>query len=455
MQTQTLEAEEDSDEERPVSRRDRLLAELDKYYKDEEKKAELAVQQKALEEEERRKAAEPPRLKLESKRRIAKELSLNSEFGDFIASEVTGTMPQADLEFSMSDGSVSEDLLPPPGVPLHNYGRRNGVTKELTRVEVCEEVKQVKVVVVGGGIAGLVTARELAILGYKVTILEASHRLGGRIMSKTVNIPASYDDDKSVNIGLSRHLGDGIGGAKGDLGPAPVPVPEPVRASYPKTLQTPPGTPGGSRGGVWDFGADDATDNEKNDIAPMIMRPQSPLPTAHLSKRFKENAAVTPPQGYNPRTVRGNKPGTITLTDDDNRGHSLDLLSLKPRTTLVVTSNRNADNSSSSNIGAANSISIGERDTINATSTISLLGQNRGRLVSHSSASNHELKSHSGNGDGYDHGEDQGDTDSQAHTVGTAAGTAVLELGAEWFHRTQHLHIGICNNPNPNPLPEP
>jgi len=45
---------------------------------------------------------------------------------------------QAQPDFSMSDGSVSEDLLPPPGEPLHNYSRRNAVNREATRLEVVE-----------------------------------------------------------------------------------------------------------------------------------------------------------------------------------------------------------------------------------------------------------------------------------------------------------------------------
>ena len=42
------------------------------------------------------------------------------------------------------------------------------------------------VIVVGGGIAGLVAARELAIGGCEVTLLEASDALGGRVARHTV-----------------------------------------------------------------------------------------------------------------------------------------------------------------------------------------------------------------------------------------------------------------------------
>src|SRR5687767_10986865 len=40
-----------------------------------------------------------------------------------------------------------------------------------------------RVVVVGGGVSGLVTAEELAKLGCEVILLEAKDRLGGRILT--------------------------------------------------------------------------------------------------------------------------------------------------------------------------------------------------------------------------------------------------------------------------------
>ena len=43
--------------------------------------------------------------------------------------------------------------------------------------------KGVKIVVLGGGIGGLVTAYEAKKLGYDVTLLEARHRPGGRAWS--------------------------------------------------------------------------------------------------------------------------------------------------------------------------------------------------------------------------------------------------------------------------------
>lgn len=54
-----------------------------------------------------------------------------------------------------------------------------------------------KVVVVGAGIAGLTTARALAELGYVVTIVEASERVGGRVMSKRVEVTKTETKSKT------------------------------------------------------------------------------------------------------------------------------------------------------------------------------------------------------------------------------------------------------------------
>lgn len=50
------------------------------------------------------------------------------------------------------------------------------------------ENMQGTVLVVGAGISGLTTAKELMEKGYKVTVLEASDRVGGRISTKEVSI---------------------------------------------------------------------------------------------------------------------------------------------------------------------------------------------------------------------------------------------------------------------------
>jgi oxygen-dependent protoporphyrinogen oxidase len=53
-------------------------------------------------------------------------------------------------------------------------------------VESGEAVQPRNVIVVGGGVAGLVTARRLAIAGFPVTLLEASDHLGGTVARHTV-----------------------------------------------------------------------------------------------------------------------------------------------------------------------------------------------------------------------------------------------------------------------------
>jgi monoamine oxidase len=43
--------------------------------------------------------------------------------------------------------------------------------------------READIIVVGGGIAGLVTARELSRSGFDVVVLEARERLGGRVFT--------------------------------------------------------------------------------------------------------------------------------------------------------------------------------------------------------------------------------------------------------------------------------
>ena len=55
-----------------------------------------------------------------------------------------------------------------------------GGTEKLQTLNLLPAKGQKDIVILGGGIAGLATAYELGQVGYNVTILEASHRLGGR-----------------------------------------------------------------------------------------------------------------------------------------------------------------------------------------------------------------------------------------------------------------------------------
>jgi monoamine oxidase len=57
-----------------------------------------------------------------------------------------------------------------------------------------------KVIVIGAGMSGLVAAHELTRLGHQVTVLEAQHRVGGRVL--TVREP--WADDLYVEAGAAR-----------------------------------------------------------------------------------------------------------------------------------------------------------------------------------------------------------------------------------------------------------
>lgn len=59
-----------------------------------------------------------------------------------------------------------------------------------------------RVLVIGAGLAGLAAARELAHLGYRVTVLEARDRVGGRLSSNSLD-----DGNSAVDLGAVSHGG--------------------------------------------------------------------------------------------------------------------------------------------------------------------------------------------------------------------------------------------------------
>jgi monoamine oxidase len=74
--------------------------------------------------------------------------------------------------------------------------------------------KGVKLVVLGGGIAGLVTAYEARKLGYQVTVLEARHRPGGRNWSAKNGDVVEFTDGTKQNVTWSEGLYQNMGPAR-------------------------------------------------------------------------------------------------------------------------------------------------------------------------------------------------------------------------------------------------
>ncbi len=67
------------------------------------------------------------------------------------------------------------------------------------------------VVVIGAGAAGLAAAKELARLGVTCTVIEASHRIGGRACSEEIMPNVWFD------LGCA-WLGTGVGNPFADIG---------------------------------------------------------------------------------------------------------------------------------------------------------------------------------------------------------------------------------------------
>ena len=74
--------------------------------------------------------------------------------------------------------------------------------------------KGVKLVILGGGIAGLVTAYEARKLGYDVTVLEARHRPGGRNWSAKKGDVVEFIDGTKQNVEWSEGLYQNMGPAR-------------------------------------------------------------------------------------------------------------------------------------------------------------------------------------------------------------------------------------------------
>jgi monoamine oxidase len=92
--------------------------------------------------------------------------------------------------------------------------------------------KGVKIVVLGGGVGGLVTAYEAKKLGYEVTLLEARHRPGGRAWSARNGDVVEFVDGTKQTIGWS----DGL---YQNMGPARLPSVHTTMLGYCRELKVP------------------------------------------------------------------------------------------------------------------------------------------------------------------------------------------------------------------------
>src|ERR1700722_13011967 len=72
----------------------------------------------------------------------------------------------------------------------------------------------VKVVVLGGGIGGLVSAYELRKLGYDVTVLEARERAGGRVWAGRKGDKVEFVDGTTQTIGWAEGNYQNIGAGR-------------------------------------------------------------------------------------------------------------------------------------------------------------------------------------------------------------------------------------------------
>ena len=111
-------------------------------------------------------------------------------------------------EVTETDEILDEESIELPG--MVNVGRermdyqwKKRIVNKYEQKEIRDEIKHVNIVIIGAGLTGLITARELSLIGYRVKILEASKRVGGRILTKTVKQGANLDEE-SVGMGSIR-----------------------------------------------------------------------------------------------------------------------------------------------------------------------------------------------------------------------------------------------------------